>query len=687
MGESTVTVALAGNPNVGKSTVFNALTGSKQHTGNWTGKTVSSAKGSFSANGENIELYDIPGTYSLTPHSREESVAREFICFGGADKCAVVCDASSLERNLFLVYQIAETGADTAVCVNLLDEAKKHGINIDIDLLSHELRMPVTGTSARSGEGLDTFVKMLCKKQRSETPVIKYTPEIENAVETVQAGLVGTDLGALSKRWVSLRLLENDGDFLKQLSKKLGSDITENEKVSAALANASAALENSGINKAELNALIAEKLYEKASQTARAVTVCAKNGGSAAEKALKIDRIVTGRFTSYLILFVMLAFVFYITVIGANYPSEWLSHIFGAIGSKLFILFDNAGVPIFWRELLLSGGYGVLSWVVCVMLPPMAIFFPCFTLLEDLGFLPRVAYVLDRGFRSAGTNGKQSLCVCMGFGCNCVGVEGARIIDSKRERLIAVLTNSVTPCNGRFPAIIKLISIFVLCGRKHGAALITALCLSGVLVFSLASTLLISSFLSKTLLRGEPSHYILELPPYRRPQWGKVIVRSVFERTLFVLGRAAAVAFPAGVVIWLLANIGISGGLTPLAALNAFFELPGRALGLDGETLAAFFLGLPANETVLPIALMSYSGAGVLNDGFSVSQTANILITNGWTLKTALCFCVFSLLHFPCSTTLITIFKETRSLKYTVISFIVPTAFGAAVCAVLNAFF
>lgn len=676
-------IALAGNPNVGKSTVFNALTGLRQHTGNWTGKTVSLARGEFSYGDERFVIYDIPGTYSLAPRSREETTARDFLCFGGADMCIAVCDACALERNLFLALQIAETGLPVIICVNLLDEAKKRGIYVDLNLLGHELRMPVCGTSARSGSGINELIKTATEFSEYEKCYVSYPTETENAVEIVSAALAAIDTRGLSKRWIALRLIESDGDFAERLGEYLGIDVFNNEKISSALEYVRSTLSSRGIDAETFAGKNAKAIYDKAHSAAAAAVICAGKS-SRFERELKIDRFVTGKFTSFLVLFVLLAAVFYITVVGANYPTQWLTAFFDILQQKLYSFSAAMGMPAVLREVLLSGGVRVLSWVVCVMMPPMAIFFPCFTLLEDSGLLPRVSYVLDSGFQRAGASGKQSLCICMGFGCNCVGVEGARIIDSKRERLIAIITNSFTPCNGRFPAIIKLIGIFVLSGRDGAAgAFFTALCLAGVIVFSLAVTLAVSNFLSRFCLRGEPSHYILELPPYRAPQWGKVMVRSVFDRTLFVLGRAAAIAFPAGIVIGLLANVK-SGDVTLLLRLNALLEKPGAFIGLDGETLTAFILGLPANEIVLPLALMSYSGSSALSDSFTVTQIGTILFENGWTAATALCYTVFTLLHFPCSTTIITIYKETKSVKMTVLSMLIPLTCGVLCCAALR---
>jgi len=312
------------------------------------------------------------------------------------------------------------------------------------------------------------------------------------------------------------------------------------------------------------------------------------------------------------------------------------------------------------------------------MLPPMAIFFPLFTLLEDLGYLPRIAFNLDRCFKKCSACGKQALTMCMGFGCNAVGVTGARIIDSKRERLIAILTNVFVPCNGRFPTLISLITMFLVAGSASSGFLST-LILTGMVILGILATLLVSSILSKTLLKGHPSSFTLELPPYRKPDVFKVIIRSVLDRTLFVLGRAVAVAAPAGLVIWLFANVSV-GNATLLSHVSGFLDPFARLLGLDGIILLAFILGFPANEIVVPIMVMAYLSQGTVTDTLSLNEMKELFIANGWTTLTAINTILFSLFHWPCSTTLLTVKKETGSIKWTLASFLIPTLFGIIVC-------
>ncbi|MBO5290866.1 MAG: ferrous iron transport protein B [Clostridia bacterium] len=676
MSEKIINVALAGNPNVGKSTVFNELTGLKQHTGNWTGKTVDLASGIVKKGDTAYRFIDIPGTYSLKPHSKEEEVASEFLCFQRANEAIVVCDATSLERNLYLALQILETGIKTTLCINLLDEARKKGVMLNLPLLSRELGVNVVGTAARDGEGIDKLINSLSNKTYLTPLKIKYDASIEQAVEYIIPEIKKLKIDNVNEKWLALRLLEKEASVIRYLEKQYS--VNQLEGLYEAVEKAVNFYNSNSQKKVEISEAISANLFKIAEAVAKKATVRKPNP----EAIYKHDKIFTKRVSSYLVLMLILFVIFYITIIGANYPSQWLSVFFSFAESQLSTFFTNLGAPVFLKEMLINGGFRVLGWVVSVMLPPMAIFFPCFTFLEDLGLLPRIAYVLDNGFYKAGTCGKQALTTCMGYGCNCVGISGARIIDSKRERLIAILTNTLTPCNGRFPAIIKLISIFfVSFGEK---SLLSALILAMIIVLSLALTLLLSNLLSKTLLKGEASHYILELPPYRKPQPSKILFESVVNRTLFVLGRAVSVAFPAGIVIWILANVSFGKEVNLLAVFCNLFEPLGKAMGMDGETLSAFFLGIPANEIVLPIALMSYLGAGELSGIESTKVISEILYSNGWSNLTAVCYIIFSVVHFPCATALITVFKETKSVKWTALSFLIPTALGVVLCCAVN---
>ena len=656
-----IVIALAGNPNVGKSTVFNALTGMNQHTGNWTGKTVATACGTFTRNGKKYITVDLPGTYSLFTHSVEEEVARDFILSGKADACITVCDATCLERNLNLVLQIIEITPRTVVCINLMDEARRKKICVDIPVLARELGVPVVGTSARSGKGLDKLIDAVDSlKSKNPAPLepVHYGSGIEEALQILTPALDGI---SSHPRRDALRILSGESEAP--------------EKAQEAAKSANEVIDRYGLtqemirDKAAVAAVMrAEEIYKKC--------VTADRQHSAADR--KLDRIFTGRAGIFAML-LLLALVLWITVYGANYPSELLFSAFDALGVRLRQLLSSLNAPEALTGALIDGVYRVLSWVVAVMLPPMAIFFPLFTLLEDSGYLPRVAFNLDHRFKKSGACGKQALTMCMGFGCNAAGVTGCRIIDSPRERLMAAATNGFVPCNGRFPTLISLISLFVAGALPApfnsfaGAALLTLL-----IVLSVLMTFAACSLLSKTILRGVPSSFTLELPPYRRPQIGKVIVRSIFDRTLFVLGRAAAVAAPAGLIIWITANIKLNG-TSIFSYCSDFLDPIARLFGMDGVILTAFILGFPANETVVPIMLMGY-----LADS-SISQTDgaalhSLLTANGWDIGTAICVIIFMLFHWPCSTTLITVKKETGSIKWTLIAALLPTVAGLILC-------
>lgn len=668
--------ALAGNPNVGKSTVFNALTGLRQHTGNWAGKTVSNAQGYCTFRGHGYVLVDLPGCYSLMAHSAEEEAARDFLCFGGADAAVVVCDATCLERNLNLVLQTIELQPRTVVCVNLMDEAKRRGVAVDLEELHLLLGVPVVGASARSRRGLDHLMASLAQVIEADAPepnCVVYPDAVETAVAKLVPILRADCPPQIPPRWLALRLIDGDDSIRAALRTHLGITLAEEEAVDAAL---------EGFDRASLCDQIVSAVVRHAERVA-AVSVRSMQE-KYSRRDQRLDRILTGKLTGFPIMLLMLLVIFWLTISGANYPSTLLSEGLFALGEVLRSLCTALVLPDWLISLLIDGAYKTLAWVVSVMLPPMAIFFPLFTLLEDLGYLPRVAFNLDHAFRKCSACGKQALTMCMGFGCNAAGVVGARIIDSPRERLLAIITNNFVPCNGRFPTLITIISMFFVAASGFFDSVLSAVLLVLVILLGVGMTFLVCKLLSKTILKGVPSSFTLELPPYRRPQIGKVIVRSVLDRTLFVLGRAAAVALPAGVLIWVMANVTV-GERTLLMHCAGFLDPFAGLLGLDGVILLAFILGLPANEIVVPIILMAYLAQGSLTEMADYASLHVLLVANGWTWVTALCTMLFSLFHWPCSTTLMTIKKETQSLKWTVASFLIPTGCGVALCMAVNA--
>lgn len=678
------TIAIAGNPNVGKSTVFNSLTGLHQHTGNWPGKTVSNASGIATFNNKNFLLVDIPGTYSIMSNSQEEEIARDYICFGNPDCTVVVLDATCLERNLNLVYQILEITNKVVVCVNLLDEAKKKGIEIDLDKLSFTLGVPVVGTIARKKKTLNKLMQSVyevCTENCSdELFKIEYPESIENAITIVEKSAKELLCSSLftNYRWISLKLLEGNSKIISSIENYLNINLVDNENISCSVNKAKKILEENNINISSFKDIIVSTIMFHSEKTSLDVIHCKRQNYSV--RTNKIDKILTSKLTGIPIMLLFFALIFWITITGANYPSALLTKFFNYIETKLVLLFEHFNSPLWLIDISVFGLYRTLAWIVAVMLPPMAIFFPLFTILEDLGYLPRIAFNLDNFFRKACTSGKQALTMCMGFGCNAAGVVGCRIIDSPRERLVAMLTNNFVPCNGRFPFLITISSIFFASSALGiWSSIWSTLAVIAVIIIGVIVTLIVSKLLSKTILKGMPSSFMLELPPYRTPQFGKILVRSIFDRTLFVLGRAVSIAIPAGIIIWLFANINISG-ISLLTHVANFLDPFAKLMGLDGYILTAFILALPANEIVLPIILMSYTAGGSLMQIDDLSNISNILISNGWTILTAINVMLFCLMHFPCSTTLITIKKESGSLKWTALAFLIPTFLGIITC-------
>ncbi len=700
-------VALAGNPNTGKSTVFNALTGLHQHTGNWPGKTVSRAEGGFQYEGRQYTLVDLPGTYSLAATSTDEEIARDFVLFGQPDVTIVVVDATRLERNLLLALQVLEISRRVVICVNLVDEARRHGIDVDLDALGSRLGVPVVGTSARYGEGTGELLAAVDRvatggENQRVAVTIPRDIELREAVDSLAEELKCVLPGVANVDWIATRLLDGDRRIAEAARSGELTDLAsiDDEADGSSVIDAvpDPRTVNEVLERAEqmrwtigphVHQMLSEAMYGRAAEIADSVVSRqATDAGRTWDRAL--DRWLTWRWTGLPIMVFMLAVVLWLTVSGANVPSRALAYLLvDTIHPWLKSAAATVGLPWWIDGLLIDGCYLATAWVVSVMLPPMAIFFPLFTLLEDFGYLPRVAFNLDKVFHRCGAHGKQALTMCMGFGCNAAGVVAARIIDSPRERLIAIITNNFSLCNGRWPTQILVAMIFIgALAPAYLAGAVAALAVVGIALLGVTASFLVSWVLSRSMLRGQPSTFHLELPPYRPPRVLTTLYTSLIDRTMYVLWRAIVFALPAGAAIWLIANVsvgphtladGLISGLDPVAAV----------IGLNGVILVAYIVAIPANEIVIPTILMltvlsagtpeAGAGAGVMFEADSMT-TAELLRSGGWTLLTGINLMLFSLLHNPCSTTIYTIWKETGSLRWTTVATLMPLVMGIVVC-------
>lgn len=664
---------MAGNPNVGKSTLFNLFTGMHQHTGNWPGKTVGSACGSAEFNGKKLFITDTPGTYSLIADSPDEENARNAILFGKADCIIAVCDACSLERSLYLALQIMEAKDNVLLCVNLIDEARGKGIDIDLSLLEKLLGCPVVGVSASRKENTHTLLQKATAPQK--TAIKSHLSCDQRCALTPLSDYFAAYHPPLPAQWLALQTIAGDEKLLECLKAEYGLD-PEDPELADLILQAREALARCGSPADRL-------IYDNSLATKEnAAQICKKvikeTGRSGITYA---DRILTKPFFAWGSMIGLLFIILWLSIFASEKPGELLSRFLMHIGAGLGSAFVHAGLPDMVVSILIDGVYGTVAWVISVMLPPMAIFFPLFTLLEDWGFLPRIAFNMDAYLEKCGSCGKQALTMCMGLGCNTVGINGSRIIGSPREKLLAALTNSFMPCNGRFPLLISM-AAFIFRGAGPYKNPASAATVMFAILIGIFSSLAASRFLSKTFLRGESSSFIMEIPPFRRPKILQVVIRSVWDRTLFMILRAIKAAAPAGALIWLLANTQI-GDQTILAHFSASLEKIAIPFGMDGAILLAFMLAFPASEIALPLMLMSYLSTETLYSAEG-TELNTILAANGWDWSTAACVMAFSVMHWPCFSALAAIKDECKKWRYVLLGAVMPCLFGLFFCFVIH---
>ena len=671
--ERRIVVAMAGNPNVGKSVIFNALTGSRQHVGNWPGKTVERAEGVFQHQGREIRLVDLPGTYSLAAQSPEEMIARDYIVSGEPDVVVSIVDATCLERNLNLVLQILELTDKVVVVLNLMDEVRRQGWEIDVEALEEVLGVPVVPTVAIEGEGLPELVEAIAQVaegRRKTYPVsVDYGLSVEGYTQTLQEDLSYMGIEERS-RWVALKLLEDDPEIVEAF--KQGKLAVLGLAAPSALPEALQALLRRAVRlregiRPDAKVEIIRRRYEFAHDVVHRVAHRLRPE----EESLtdRIDHIVTHKVWSWPIMLAVFLAIFWITINGAEIAGGWLEAFFSWVIRAVRTWLMSVQAPWWVSGALVDGFIVGIGTVITVMLPPMIILFTAFALLEDLGLLPRVAFNLDRPMQVLGSQGKQTLTWGMSFGCNVTGVMASRIIENKKVQLVSILTSPLIICSGGYGAGIAL--VIALFGDRALPVMLS------LVLLSLGAASLATLILNKTLFRGEPGGFVLEMPPYRKPKWGQVAWRALVDRVAHTMWRAVEFAGPASLLIWLLGNLppGVPFEQTAVGWMVRTLAPLGRPFGLTGEMLTALLFTLPAKEIVVPALAMTYGLQTTLVESEGVLN----YLPQAWTPLSSYTFMVFFMLYLPCLVTVWATWKETRSLKWTMMGLLVPLTIASTI--------
>jgi len=673
MDRKTITVGMAGNPNVGKSAIFNALTGSRQHVGNWPGKTVERAEGVFQHQGREIRLVDLPGTYSLAAQSPEEVIARDYIVSGEPDVVVSVVDATCLERNLNLVLQILELTDKVVVALNLMDEVRRQGWEIDVEALEEALGVPVVPTVATEGEGLPELVEAIAQVaegRRKTHPVsVDYGLTVEGYIQTLQDDLSHMGIEEQS-RWVALKLLEDDPEIVAAFKQGelavlgLAAPSASPEALQALLGRAVRLREEI---RPDAKVEIIRRRYVFAHDVMHRVAHRLRPEEESLTE--RIDRIVTHKVWSWPITLALFLAIFWITINGAEIAGGWLGAFFSWLIPAVRTWLTSVQAPWWATGALVDGFLVGVGTVITVMLPPMVILFTAFALLEDLGLLPRVAFNLDRPMQVLGSQGKQTLTWGMAFGCNVTGIMASRIIENKKVQLVSILTSPLIICSGGYGAGIAL--VIALFGDRALPVILS-------LVFlSLGAASLATLILNKTIFRGEPGGFVLEMPSYRKPKWGQVAWRALVDRVAHTMWRAVEFAGPASLLIWLLGNLppGAPFEQTPVGWLVRTLAPLGRPFGLTGEMLTALLFTLPAKEIVVPALAMTYG----LQTTLVESEAILDYLAQTWTPLEAFSFLTFYMLYLPCLVTVWATWKETRSVRWTLMGLLVPLITASAI--------